>query len=963
MSEKKYEDRTTEEIKAINDVDINTANALQQKNKYKIPFIVVAASLVILLALISVNYLRNPGSDPSKIIPDKDEVLRIALESESLKFEYDGKDLSVENSEGVFALLESESWTATGSRPADDEVPDCTMKLSNDYNIDFYDEYVGITRNDAVRYYKISANITSTLCGYLEENTYISVDDMSSLLTVSENLTLEISGISCSTTKGQSIANALNTSTWIEIPEFETEAEAFLIITDPIGLTVRIYEEEKTAVISYKGNSRFYEIDELVPASAALAAKSVFDAEALKIADSMNNCDELIVVVNGDSFRIDTNTSWTNAVGFNSWTRRYKEPAAIPEDADITVFDDISFVLKIYEDLLVAEYDNSYYNISETVVTSIKSYLTVTSPEDDEPEIKKFTVSELISQIMKQPHLHADFSGKTTLTTVTNDIAGALSVNSWTEVSTLTEIYDTVLSTDAELGNGGFKISLNTAKGMVKIEWNDMIQYYTTQADLSTITKYIQNNVYTEVWQISATELGTLQNAATSIETVITEVNSDKKYLSSETIGVSDISKIAASLNLTPIENKPEADGSEKTEMTFKTDTNKFLMTCYKDTDQRLIVSVSGTLSDIGKRIDRMFVADGGDYDKFVNQINDLIERNYDVVAGTFVEAIKSMNASTLNELTGNVFDYSDITSVRFNSISFEKTGETGKYLIKLNVADPSDGPFVEGESNYILIIGSTDGSLNLKVKSLTKESEYNKSQINHEAVNTAVYFASWYMSDKAYFESFDKIESKKAAVDYLMLIALREELNTVLEDDPMGMYFTPEVINKMALKYFNSTSFDATETSAYNSDTKMYSYSNAAVPVDLKKVVDFEEDLAGNKYFVTIKWYEDPMYLYETKTVVYTLDKSSDGTFRILSATETKPENIKVEEDQTDEPSTEDEIPSDDTVPESENQQGSQGDENQETSEPSAEISDNTENENTSDENDETEKSENSEN
>ena len=897
MSDRKYEDRTTEEIKAINDVDINASNAAQKNNKYKIPFIIVAASLVILLVTISINYLRNTGSSTSNQIPNKDEVLRYAWEATSLKFEYDGKDLSVENSEDVFALLESDSWTFTGTKPDDNAVPECTMKLENEYVIEFYEDIVGISKNDAVKYYKINKNITTSLCGYLEENTYISVEDMSSLLSVSENLTLEISGISCVTSKGQSIANALNTSTWTEISEFDTASEPFLTITDPIGLTVNIYETEKTAIISYKGNSRYYEIDELVPASVALAAKSAFDAESLKIATTMEECEDVIVVVNGDSFRIDTNSTWTNAIDFNSWTRRFKVPAAVPENADITIFDNISFVLKIYEDLLVAEYDNSYYNITEAIISSIKSYLTVTPPETDEPEVKTFTVSEFASQIMKQQHLHAEFSGKTTLITVNNELISALATNSWTEKAESNELYDTVITTDEDSDNGGFSISLNTAKGLALVKWNGISQYYKTQSDLSSITKYIQNNVYTELWQISATELGTLQNAATSIETVITNSNSDKKYLSSETIGVSDISKIAASLNLTPIETKPEINGVEKTEMTFKTETNKFLMTCYKDVENRLIVSVSGTLSDIGKRIDRLFVADGGDYDNFVAKINDLIERNYDVVAGTFVEAIKSMNSSTLNELTGNIFDYSDITNVKFNSISFEKTDETGKYLIKLNVADPADGPFETGESNYILIIGSTDGSLNLKVKSLTKESEYNKSQVSHESINTATYFASWYMSEDPYFESFDKITSKKAAVDFLMLLALREELNTVVESDPLGMYFTAEAINKMALKYFNCSNFDATETSAYNSETNLYSYSNTAVPVDLKKVVDFEEDQAENKYFVTIKWYEDPMYLYETKTVVYTLDKSSDGTYRILSATETKPENVKIED------------------------------------------------------------------
>ena len=118
------------------------------------------------------------------------------------------------------------------------------------------------------------------------------------------------------------------------------------------------------------------------------------------------------------------------------------------------------------------------------------------------------------------------------------------------------------------------------------------------------------------------------------------------------------------------------------------------------------------------------------------------------------------------------------------------------------------------------------------------------------------------------------------------MILALKNELNTSLDIDPMGMYFTSEVIDKMALKYFNCASFDAKDTSAYNNDLGYYTYTNAVVPMDLKRVVSFEENLSANRYYVTISWYSDPMYLYETQTVVYTLDKSGEGVYRILSAT-----------------------------------------------------------------------------
>lgn len=147
-------------------------------------------------------------------------------------------------------------------------------------------------------------------------------------------------------------------------------------------------------------------------------------------------------------------------------------------------------------------------------------------------------------------------------------------------------------------------------------------------------------------------------------------------------------------------------------------------------------------------------------------------------------------------------------------------------------------------------------------------------------------------MSENPYFESFDKVTSKKAAVDFLMILALREELNLYNSQDPMGMYFTQEVINKMSLKYFNVSEFNARDTSAYNSETGLYSYTNTAVPVDLEKITDFEEDTANNRYYVTISRFEDPLYLYKIREVTYTLDKSSDGIYRILSAKEPASDN-----------------------------------------------------------------------
>jgi len=581
---------------------------------------------------------------------------------------------------------------------------------------------------------------------------------------------------------------------------------------------------------------------------------------------------------------------------------------------------------------LVAEYNNAYYNINETVISSIESFFVVDVPDDKPIEIKKFNISDFVTEIMKQTYLHSNFSGKTSLTSVNNDLIKALSINSWTEIASVNSAisYNIVISSENVPSAKDFSIKINSNTSVACIEWDGLCQYYRIDSDISEVTKYIQNNVYTELWQISATELGALQNAAVSIETVIVESESDRKFLTSEIIGVTDIAKVAASLNLTPLEVKPEISGTKKVEMTFKSDTNKFMVTFFKDSDSRFVGSVSGTLSDLGKRLDRNFVAVDGDYDHFISTLDSLIDRSYDFVAGTFVEAIKSMNTVVLNNLTGNSFDYSAIAEVKFNSISSEKTSERGKYIVKLNVADSMDGPFDLGESTYILVIGSVDGGTNLKAKSFIREDEYNESQKTHDAITTVMNFASWYITDNPYFDSFDNIESKKSAADYLMILALKNELNTVLENDPTGMYFTPESLDKMALRYFNCSSFDAKDTSAYNDDIGYYAYTNAFVPVDLKRVVLFEEDLSANRYYVTVNWYADPMYLYETQTVVYTLDKSSENVYRILSATESKPESEKDSVENDEEISNDPDSENSDTS--SDDKENSEGSESQDS-------------------------------
>ena len=120
MSDKKFEDRTTEEIRAISDVEVSNNN--NPGNKYKLPFIIFAVAFIVLLSFVSIKYVTSSLGFQKQNVPDKDEALRYAWESSSLKFEYDGKDLSVEHFEELFSLLKSDSWIETSSNVNNDEI-------------------------------------------------------------------------------------------------------------------------------------------------------------------------------------------------------------------------------------------------------------------------------------------------------------------------------------------------------------------------------------------------------------------------------------------------------------------------------------------------------------------------------------------------------------------------------------------------------------------------------------------------------------------------------------------------------------------------------------------------------------------------------------------------------------------------------------------------------------------------
>ena len=75
MPYNRNEAQTTEEIRAINDIDLVSTTSIKN-NKYKVPFLILLISFIVLLSAVSINYIR--GGVSSNTDNEKDEAFRYA---------------------------------------------------------------------------------------------------------------------------------------------------------------------------------------------------------------------------------------------------------------------------------------------------------------------------------------------------------------------------------------------------------------------------------------------------------------------------------------------------------------------------------------------------------------------------------------------------------------------------------------------------------------------------------------------------------------------------------------------------------------------------------------------------------------------------------------------------------------------------------------------------------------------
>lgn len=853
---------------------------------------VILVAVILIAAIVSLTIYLNLKNNDDRSALNKDIALSSLRENDPLTGSFNGKSIIISSKDMIFEMLKSDKWRY---------LPDFNrefngsliFEIGENYHLAFNDDSVAeISYNDKSRYYSVPSEILSSISAFIYDNSFISVKDASAFLSGAENITVSVLGSSKTIDSGDQLATAMNIAAWTETNTVNPDFEPTVVVDTKSGLKISIYKSINIGVIDYLGTSTVYSVNELSVASSELVAKSYFNDVSALFDGITSDVDQITVKKGGKEYNISPDTSLDLLLDVPRWQRRFTAPAGLPENADIVINGGKSLTVNLYSVYSVAEYENTYYNVPSAVFSSISEYLKSNLDKPETVSNLKTTVSNAISD---KKQISVQYKGSGYTVSVQPDFLSALNISSWTESPVLELIGDPDLVFDiSKLPD--LTLCFYTSKYSVLVINGNEKQVFRVSSSISeSLINYVQENLYTEAWSVSATELGALQKNADSVEVTVTDQNSFREKYGENT---DDALSVLAAIDLLPLEIVPELSSVEKTEILFK-GPEKFLMTIFPASEDTAFVNVTGTFYSRGRYIDRWFICSSS-YNSIINSLMEINQKSLDTAAALFCEALRNGDTESLYRLIGNSsFDYSAIKTLMLNDLTILSSDDHGIYVVQLNVEDPVDSPFEKGIKDYILTVGSSGGALS--VISFIPEDEYNTIKLSDPAVLAVDRFTSWVDAAGISFESISDFENKSSIADYLMMLCKRDDLGTISPDNPSLLMITKDEMSSAAKKYFGQVNFEAFDIRSFNAETGMYYYEGISAPSRFKHVsqLSFEDTTVIVKY----KWYADPLCLYCTDVVDYTLSKNEDGTFAILSAvssnsTEPVKENLENSQD-----------------------------------------------------------------
>lgn len=840
--------------------EIPVAPAAASKQRKGILIAVISAAVMVVIVAVAAFLLRDSGKAE---IASKDAVFRSLAASDKLTVIVSGRSVSVGETDIFLSLLQPERWQP---READDYYSgasaDAVIVTEEGGQIFLYPNSTAlIDIGDSGYYYSLPYGTVSEVISYLKANSTLSVADTESFLRANKTVNVSFSGITAALDP-LPLIEAMKMSSWTvsssDIVKTQNLPDATL--DNGQGLRILIYVSDRAAVIEYNGSRIYYYVGMETAEKITSAITRLFDDGARRIYDVLSVCTNLYISLDGTTYRLDSGYVAAGLLSVGQWSRRANAPASLPDRADMVLSSE-GFELYLYREENLAYYENEYYNIPSSAFFALSEYLTDSSSD---PALTQAAV-----KVSTAGNIRCTAGGNVFYIT-TSGLTAGLGISSWQSGRNVpSEQADIVLMPDEDISLRFYK----NGSIAVLVSGDEEKAYDVAPSVISFLSEYVNKNIYTELWQISASELGVLLANSDRAEVSVTGLSIGSLSATGEYF--ENIRDLFSALDLTPVEGSVRVDTSESVSSVFGGGRG-FTMTMTPDPEGGTTVRVYGIFYSEARRVERYFHSYYA-YPLFKEKVVEIIRKRADSVAELFKVGLESRKKDDLYTAIGSsAYNYS---SLRFDSVSYTSTSAEGEY--EFTVTGKS------GKKTYIVRIGKGQSG-EYTVLSMTPD-ELLQVNLALPAARKAEDFVSWSECEDETFSSVEEIKNRRSLAEYMLILAFREGYGRTGTESSKYVTFTQSELNAVAMRHFGLESFDATDTPLYSAERGTYVLSMYASALENRRCVSCEYDGMTGMWSVGFEWYEDPLKVYPVKSSVITLREGADGTMIIVSGVSEK--------------------------------------------------------------------------
>jgi len=841
--------------------------------------ILTAVSILLVIAIaigviftISKNLNTMTEDTASKL--SKDNAISALMELPLLSVTIDGNDIQIKNMSELFTILSPGTWEVTTEKPKGDEK--VKFSIESGYTLTLFDgRYVRIADGASTRTYKTETVLASEVSTFIYDNTTLTAEDLSSLISQTKEVFYNSPYYSDYITAGTGLSAALDPISWTEIDFYPASENPTTTITAWDNVTVSLYDDANVGVVIFNGNSVFYSFSgEVISDLKNYISKNISSA-ADEIKPLLSAYHEISLMTPENQYTVIPDDSFISMLRFEEW-RRILEVPQLPASPAYDITDSKEFSLRFFKEECIAELNGGelYYTVPFNIFVDITLYIqkatAPTVPDDVPEEEKDQIISDLITLLKNAETAGLKVSVKTDKKSAAlqanEDFRLLLNPISWTKqnmpadlnVDTARSMTFTVADANAITIYNDYNVAVVTLAGKQKTVYSCPIVI------APQIEAYTEANAVEETFTVTHSELIEMLMAQTDLHAAAYEgvlTNFTNGYADS----VSDMVKWISSLSLKELHQKPTVSTDKKIVLTFGGEQD-ITLTFSSLSDETGVINVYSKNEADGSVINTWFSVQNKTYLMVGAEVTAYMSAMVDDAAITFANAIKNSDldaiASYLKVDDMAKWGYDKFFSAAVSDAKIDASDTANTYVLTLDVSDNKDSTLIKGENKFLMTVtySQTDGKL--YVSSLKNTSSAGTSAEITAEVSDLLTFISR-CTDKPFASPADI--DKDHLINYCMFLMRKYGDNTKTE-------FTQADINAVARTFFEIDSVSNAESPLFNAETGLYTFAGTAAVTPAVTVTKTVTN--GDVYEITVARTSDPLGIFLTDPITYTLKK-----------------------------------------------------------------------------------------